>query len=195
MKDFSSERRYYENPDNVSMYSRFDPTHDGAELVDVLQPWLAEGATVLELGTGPGKDFELLSRAYRVTGSDFSLAFLDYCREKFPDADLLHLDALTIETNRHFDAIFSNKVLVHMTAEQLEDSFARQHERLNAGGIILHSFWRGEGEHEFGDLTLRRRAEHDLRPLVERHFEILALEPHAKMKEGDSVYVLARAKQ
>ena len=188
----SNEKDYYENPDNVANYSKFNPTHDGALLVDALLPWLEEGATVLELGMGPGKDLELLGQRYRVTGSDFSSAFLERYRDKSPAADLLLLDALTIDTDRHFDAVFSNKVLVHMSADELAESFARQHAVLNPGGVILHSFWYGEGEQDFGELTLRRRNENDLPPLLEPHFEILALERHAKMKDGDSLYVVAR---
>ncbi len=188
----SSEKAYYENPANVESYSKFTPSHDGGELVDVLRRWLPEGATLLELGMGPGKDFELLAQHYRATGSDFSSAFVERYREKDPSADLLLLDALTIETDRHFDGIYSNKVLVHMSSDDLRASFARQHACLNDGGVMMHSFWYGDTEAEFGALTLRRRNEHDLAELVEPHFEILELERHAKMKEGDSIYVVGR---
>ena len=188
----ASERAYYENPDNVANYSKFNPSHDGSLLVDALAPYLAKGATLLELGMGPGKDLDLLSERYTVTGSDFSNAFLERYREQHPQADLLRLDALTIDTERRFDAIFSNKVLVHMSADELARSFARQHAVLKDGGVILHSFWYGDTEESFGALTLRRRNEQDLPPLLEPHFEVLALERHAKMKEGDSLYVVAR---
>ena len=134
--------------------------------------WLPDGGTLLELGMGPGKDLDLLAEHYRVTGSDFSNAFLDRYREKHPDADLVNLDALTIETDRSFDGIFSNKVLVHMSDEDLDASFARQAEVLNPGGVILHSFWYGEGEEQFGGLTLRRRDEAALKRLVEPHLEL-----------------------
>jgi cyclopropane fatty-acyl-phospholipid synthase-like methyltransferase len=191
----SSEKAYYEDPANVEGYSKFNPEHDGGLLVDALRPHLPEGATVLELGMGPGKDFELLSQRYEVTGSDFSTAFLQRCRVKHPQADLLLLDALTLDTDRQFDAIFSNKVLIHMDEEQLAQSFARQHALLNPGGIILHSFWYGDTEGQFGALTLRRRNEEHLERLLEEHFDILVMERHAKMSEGDSIYFVARARQ
>ncbi len=188
------ERDYYENATNVENYSKFTPAHDGALLVDALSAWLPEGATVLELGMGPGKDFELLSKRFKVTGSDFSNAFLERYRAMDPAADLMQLDARTLSTDRCFDAIFSNKVLVHLTPEELAESLARQHEVLNDGGVLLHSFWYGEGVEQFGDLTLRRHNEHDLRAVFEEHFDILALERHAKMKDGDSIYAVARKK-
>ena len=188
------EKDYYENPANVENYSKFNPEHDGALLVEAFCDWLPDGATVLELGIGPGKDCDLLSRHFRVTGSDFSNAFLERYRAKHPDADLLLLDARTLLTERRFDGIFSNKVLIHLSEEELVQSFARQHELLNDGGIILHSFWYGEDEQHFGELTLRRRNEQDLPLLLEDKFDLLALERHAKMKEGDSIYVVARKK-
>lgn len=188
------EQDYYENEANVENYSKFTPSHDGGLLVDALIAWLPEGSSVLELGMGPGKDYQLLSQHFKVTGSDFSNAFLQRCRAKDPAAELLQLDARTLDTGRHFDAIFSNKVLIHFSADELQQSFARQHEVLNDGGLILHSFWYGEGQKEFDDLTLVYHNEQDLTAMLEGSFDILALEKHAKMAEGDSIYVVARKK-
>ena len=188
------EQDYYENEANVESYSKFTPSHDGGLLVDALAAWLPEGATVLELGIGPGKDYQLLSQRFNVTGSDFSTAFLQRYHALDPAAELLQLDARTLATDLRFDAIFSNKVLIHFSADELRQSFARQHDVLNEGGIMLHSFWYGEGQKEFGELTLVYHNEKDLTAMLEDSFDILALEKHAKMAEGDSLYVVARAK-
>jgi cyclopropane fatty-acyl-phospholipid synthase-like methyltransferase len=186
------EANFYENKENIENYAKFTPAEDGSLLVEALQAWLPEGSTLLELGIGPGKDFKLLSKLYKATGSDFSNAFLERYRAMDPAADLLQLDARTLDTDRHFDAIYSNKVLIHCSTEELEQSFARQHEVLNDNGVMLHSFWYGEGAQEFGELTLVRRNESELKDLLQGSFEILALEKHAKMTEGDSIYVVAR---
>jgi cyclopropane fatty-acyl-phospholipid synthase-like methyltransferase len=188
------EKNYYEDAANVETYSKFTPAHDGALLVDALGAWLPEGSSVLELGMGPGKDYKLLSQRYKVTGSDFSTAFLGRYRALDPAAELLQLDARTLATERHFDAIFSNKVLIHFSPEDLQKSFMRQHEVLNDDGVIMHSFWNGEGQKEFGGLTLVYHNERDLTSMLEGSYDILALEQHAKMAEGDSVYVVARKK-
>ena len=94
------ELEYYENEENLDHYTKFTPAHDGALLIEVLSEHLPEDAAVLELGMGPGKDFKLLSRHYRATGSDLSRLFLQRYREQDPAADLLHLDARTLETER-----------------------------------------------------------------------------------------------
>jgi SAM-dependent methyltransferase len=192
MEDKSAEQSYYENEANVESYSKFTPSHDGSLLVDALATWLPAGSSVLELGMGPGKDFRLLNERFSVTGSDLSNTFLQRYRKQDPEADLLQLDALTLETDRRFDAVFSNKVLIHMSPAQLEQSFARQHAVLNKGGLILHSFWCGEGEQTFGGLTLVRHNEQDLTAMLEGSFRILALEKHAKMADDDSIYIVAR---
>jgi hypothetical protein len=79
-----------------------------------------------------------------------------------------------------------------MSPEKLRQSFERQHAVLNADGVMLHSFWYGEGASEFGDLTLVYHNERDLAAMLEESFDILELERHAKMAEGDSIYVIAR---
>lgn len=184
---------FYEDPKNVDHYTAFTPAHDGAELVDALCAVLPAGSTLLEIGMGPGKDLDLLAETHAVTGSDFSQLFLDRYRDTHPDADLLQLDARTLETDRHFDAIYSNKALIHLDDTELAQSFARQRAVLNTGGVMLHSFWYGDKTEQHGPLTLIRRNEESLRRLLANGWEIVALERHAKMSEGDSIYVIAKA--
>ncbi len=188
------EDNYYENEANVDNYTKFTPAHDGALLIEVLGAHLPKGASVLELGMGPGKDFKLLTQHYSVTGSDFSRVFLERHRQKDPAADLLHLDARTLETDRTFDAIFSNKALIHLSPAELQQSFDRQHAVLNDNGLIMHSFWSGEGQKTFNDLTLVYHNERDLTHMLEASFDIVALAKHAKMADDDSIYVVARKK-
>jgi trans-aconitate methyltransferase len=183
---------FYENKKNVGQYIEFTPSHDGALLVDLLVNHLPASATVLELGMGPGKDFDKLSKHFSVTGSDFSTTFLELYRLRNDSADLLHLDARTLDTERTFDAIFSNKALIHLSREDLRTSFLRQSDVLNAGGLVLHSFWHGAGEANFDGLRLVYQDEHELAGMLEDAFDIIDVGRHAKMAEDDSIYVLAR---
>ncbi len=185
---------YYENKDKVDKYIKFTPSDDGAVLVDLLVQTLPAGATILELGMGPGKDFDRLSSHFAVTGSDTSKEFLQLFRQRHEQADVLFLDALTLETERTFDCIFSNKVLIHFTRQELRQSFARQHEVLNNEGLILHSFWHGSGDDEFSGLKLFYYTEQDIADLLAGNWDILEIGRHAKMAADDSVYVLARKK-
>jgi len=185
---------YYENRELIDKYINFTPSHDGTMLVDMLVGALPPGSTVLELGIGPGKDFDRLSKHFKVTGSDSSKEFLRLFREKNKDAELVNLDARTIEIDRTFDGIYSNKVLFHLPREGLRESFARQYEVLNGNGVILHSVWHGTGEDEFNGLKFYYYNEQDIEELLDGYFEIIEIGRHAKMDEDDSVYVLARKK-
>ena len=188
------DENYYENEDNVENYTKFTPTHDGAQLVDALRENVEPQSSVLGLGIGPGKDFKRLKEYFNVTGSDYSKLFLERYRKTDPTADLLHLDARTLETERVFDAIFSNKALIHLSPEELQRSFDRQHDVLNDNGVIMHSFWYGEGENVFNGLKLVYHNEKDLTAMLKDKFTVIALHKHAKQAENDSIYVVARKK-
>ena len=117
---------YFDDEKNVEEYIGMAEGYDGRELVDVLRRHLPDGATVLELGMGPGKDLEILSEFFQVTGSDSSKVFIERYRKMDPAADLLLLDAVTMDTDRKFDGIYSNKVLQHLTQQELKRSLHRQ---------------------------------------------------------------------
>ena len=94
---------YFDSEENVDAYMAMADGYDGADLIALLARYLPEGSSVLELGMGPGKDLDLLRQAYRVTGSDTSRVFLDRYRKDHPDADLLLLNAIRMDTDRTFD--------------------------------------------------------------------------------------------
>ena len=137
---------YFEDMTNVKEYIQIAEGYDGQFLIDILKKYLKPGSTILELGMGPGKDLEILSQSFKVTGSDNSKVFLDLYKKRKKDADLLFLDARTIMTDKKFDCIYSNKVLIHLTREELKQSFEKQKEVLNRNGYLFHSFWKGNKE-------------------------------------------------
>lgn len=126
---------HFDDPDHVDEYIAMVAGYDGAEFVAVLARYLPAGSSVLELGMGPGTDLDLLLQTYAATGSDLSSVFIDRYREVHPAADLLQLDAVTIDTDRTFDCVYSNKVLIHLTEDELAQSFRRQAEVLAVRGV------------------------------------------------------------
>jgi len=105
---------YFDSEENVESYIDMVKGCDGAALVEILRRHLPGGSSVLEIGMGPGKDQLLLSRHYSATGSDSSVVFVDRYKAQQPDADVIVLDAVDLNTRRQFDAIYSNKVLQHL---------------------------------------------------------------------------------
>lgn len=183
---------YFDDENNARDYIEMAEGYDGRELIEVLKDYLPEGATVLELGMGPGVDLDLLSKSYQVTGSDNAQPFLDIYRQTNPDAELLLLDAITIETDRKFDCIYSNKVLHHLSTDELKDSCNRQAELLNPGGILFHSFWYGDQEEFMQGLRFQYYTQESLLTIVEPLFEVLEITRYQEMDENDSIYLVLK---
>ena len=183
---------YFDNGKNVEDYIAMAEGYDGAELIAVLRRHLPAGSTVLELGMGPGIDLDMLSTTYQAVGSDASRVFVDRYRQSHPNSDVLLLDAVVMDTDRTFDGVYSNKVLHHLSQEELSLSLSRQKSVLSAGGLILHTFWRGDKVEVMQGLRFVYYTEKKLRAIVERDFEILAMERYKEMHAKDSLYVVAR---
>ena len=181
---------FYDTEDGVQEYVEAAEGYDGAELVEVLNKHLAQGSTVLELGMGPGKDLELLGRTYQVTGSDNSAAFLDSYRKKNRKADLLLLDARAMETDRRFDCIYSNKVLHHLTKDELTTSLQKQREVLRTDGLLMHSFWYGTKEEEHEGLRFVHYTEQELEQFAAEGYEVLDMNRYEEMAQDDSIYLV-----
>jgi SAM-dependent methyltransferase len=183
---------YFDDEENVAEYVRLAEGYDGREFMPVLRRYLEDGATVLELGMGPGKDLDILSESFQVMGSDSSSVFLERYRKLNPAADLVLLDAVTMDTDRRFDCVYSNKVLVHLTKEELQRSLHGQLRVLKQDGILFHSLWVGAREEEFSGLRFVYYTEDTFRQLVGDAYEVVELESYPEMEPDDSFYVVLR---
>ena len=183
---------FYNSENGVSQYLELADGFDGRELIAEFRKHIEPGSTVLELGMGPGKDLEILSENFTVTGSDSSPTFLERYAGIDPDADLLNLDATSIETDRNFDAIYTNKVLMHLSDEDLAVSINRQSEVLLDDGIVMHSFWHGDSIEEIAGMTFHYRDEEFLRRVFVDRFSIVEIQRYTEMEDDDYIYVIAR---
>lgn len=183
---------YFDDKKNVEDYIKMAEGYDGRALIEILRTYLKAGSTVLELGIGPGTDFEILSKDYEVTGSDYSQTFLDRYRKKNPDADLVLLDAVSMEIDRRFDCIYSNKVLHHLTREELKTSFQKQAAVLNEDGLLFHSFWHGDKEEEHHGLRFTYYTEESIRDIIGDAYEVLESNQYDEMGKNDSFYMILR---
>ena len=183
---------FFDTEKGVDEYLKMAEGYDGVELIKILKEYLPEKSTVLELGMGPGKDLDILSKTFTVTGSDSSQIFLDRYKKQNPDADLLKLDAATISTDRTFDCIYSNKVLHHITRDELKKSFQRQKEVLNPKGIAFHSFWRGDKDENYEGLLFTKYQIDGLKEIIGDNFDILSMDIYTEMEKNDSIYAVLR---
>ena len=183
---------FYDSEQNVDAYVRMAEGFDGRELVAVLERHLAPGSSVLEIGMGPGKDLRWLGRRFRPTGSDNSSIFVDRARAADPTADVLALDAVTLETDRRFDAIYSNKVLQHLTPGELTRSLRAQRRILSPNGLVLHGLWRGDRLEVHQGERFQYYTEQTFAARVGALFEIVETGTYAEMADDDSLYVVLR---
>jgi cyclopropane fatty-acyl-phospholipid synthase-like methyltransferase len=186
---------YYHLAKKVEEYIQMAEGYNGQDLIVKFTKFLPEGSKVLEIGMGPGTDLSLLAKYYRITGSDYSKIFIDRYRKRFPDTDLLILDAITLDTNRKFHGIYSNKVLMHLSREELKKSIIKQAIILEADGIICHSFWRGDKEENFDGLRFIYYTADQLRSLFEDSFDIIKIEKYQEMEPDDSLTIIGKKKK
>jgi len=185
---------FFDTEEGVQEYLEMAKGHDGRELIEKLSEYLPANSTVLELGMGPGIDLGLLSKMYQVTGSDNSNLFIDNYRKVNPEADLMLLDAVTLQTDRRFDCLFSNKVLHHLQRADLEISIPRQAELLEEGGLLAHAFWYGSKIEEHGGLHFQYYEASDLKELFGEYFDVVLMERYEELEPGDSIFVILQMK-
>ncbi|WP_422359993.1 class I SAM-dependent methyltransferase [Reichenbachiella sp.] len=185
---------YYKTKESVEEYIRLAKDVSGADLIEKLKKFLPAQSTLLELGTGPGTDWNILSKDYTVVGSDNSQEFLSHLKSNNPSGRFIELDAITLSIEEQFDGIYANKVLHHLKDDELTHSIERQYDILNPEGIICHSFWRGEGSEVFKGLFVNYHSEKALKEYFEEYFEILVLERYAEFEEADSLLLIGKKK-
>lgn len=161
-------------------------------IVKILKKYLPKNATLLELGIGPGRDFEVLQKIYKVTGSDKSKRFLERYKKMNRDSKLLQLDAITIKTSKKFDCIYSNRVLHHLTKSQLKRSLARQNKILNPDGIAFHTFWKGNSIEKKKGLVWVYYQKGQLKKILKQYFKVLEIEIFSSSEKNDSIYTVLK---
>ncbi len=185
---------YYKTEESVEEYIQLAKDVNGGELIKKLKKFLPLNSSLLELGTGPGTDWNILTEDYEVVGSDNSPQFLNHLISANPQGRFIELDAVTLHTDETFDGIYSNKVMHHLKDHELVNSIVRQYEVLNPDGIICHSFWKGEGSEVFKGLFVNYHTPKSLTVFFEKHFEILLIESYNEFEDGDSLLLIGKKK-
>ena len=185
---------YYKTKASVDEYIKLAEGYSGSQLIEKLRKFLLNDSYLLEIGSGPGTDWEILKKSFKVVGSDFSAEFLKRLMEKYSDGEFLELNAITLATDKTFDCIYSNKVLHHLEDEELQASIKRQYDILNKEGMICHSFWKGEGSEIYNGLFVNYHTEEHLRSLFKDYFKILLMEEYKEFEDNDSILLLGKKK-
>ena len=185
---------YWNNENNIREYIKMAEGYDGRELIKILKKYLLKGTSVLELGMGSGKDLDILSKDYIATGTDISKIFINLYKKNHKNSDVFVLDAITLQIDRKFDCIYSNKTLQHLTRSEFKQSIQRQKVLLNPNGILFHSLWRGDKEEKYGDLLFVYYTKEKLIELVRNDYKVIELGLYTEMENDDSIYFIVMKK-
>lgn len=185
---------FYDKIENVKTYINMCEGYDPTELITLLKKYLEKNSTLLELGMGPGIDLDALKEDFTVTGTDITEYFITLYKEKYPAADIMQLDAITLEIDRKFDCIYSNKVLMHLSTEELKKSILNQKKILNRNGLICHTFWKGTSREYMEGTLFQNYLEEDLLELFQADYELLHIESYKEFKDDDSIVLIMKAK-
>jgi trans-aconitate methyltransferase len=188
------EGEYYKTNESVQKYIRLAKDVSGKQLIEKLKLILPHNSVLLEIGSGPGTDWKILNESYSVIGSDNSTVFLNHLINKNLNGEFHELDARTLKIDKNFAGIYSNKVLHHLTNNELIDSIKRQYEILNSNGIICHSFWKGENSEIFKGLFVNYHTEVGLKEVFKNYFEILSIENYKEFENDDSLLLIGKKK-
>lgn len=186
---------YYHSKESVREYIKMAKGHDGRKIIPLLKEYLPAKSHVLEIGSGPGTDWQILQKSFITTGSDNSNEFLRHLSNTNPKGKFIQLDASSLLTELKFDAIYSNKVLHHLEDLALDNSIARQTEILNPGGIVCHTFWRGNDSETYNDLFVNYHSDTGLRSLFAKGFDTLLTKYYKEFEEGDSILYIGKKKK
>ena len=184
--------KIFETENGVGSYIKMCEGYDNSKFKSELLKSLKKGSSLLEIGMGPGNDYEWLSNLYQVTGSDYSKAFIDRAKVRFPDGNFMVLDGISLKTDHKYDAIYSCKVYQYFELDLIEQALNNQFERLNENGVIAHSFWIGDTTFEDGDMKAIYHNKDSLLSLIRNKFTIVEQIEYEEFEPNDSIFILAK---
>jgi 2-polyprenyl-3-methyl-5-hydroxy-6-metoxy-1,4-benzoquinol methylase len=109
---------------------------------------LGRGATVLDLGCGPGRPVaqHMAERGIRVTGVDSSPAMISFCRERLPDHEWINADMRQLSLGRRFEGIVAWDSFFHLTPEDQRRMFPIFAEHASPRAILMFNTGSQHGE-------------------------------------------------
>lgn len=185
---------FFLNEENVKQYIEMTSEYDGAWFYNQFKHYVPTNFKALELGMGSGIDLNNIRQHYDVVGSDYSFVFAELYKRSHPEVKIMILDAVSIKTDAKFDCIYSNKVLHHLSSDDLKASIKRQSQMLESGAIVFHTFWNGSGSETYDGLLFNYYDSAMLNKLFADDFEIIDQLHYQEFKVDDSILLIAKKK-
>ena len=106
------------------------------------------GSTILDVGCGSGDPIAsyLMDRGMLLTGIDFAPNMLALARQRFPDAEWIEQDLLSLSLECRFDALVVWNSFFHLRPEVQEEGFRALDKHLQHQGWLLMTVGDRHGE-------------------------------------------------
>ena len=142
-------KNYHIQPDKthreVAGYSNVKEMEEVVEslhrnLRDTTSNYIKKGASVLDIGCGPGLFLMDFGNDYDLTGIDLSDGMLKLARQNIPSAIFYEGDFLTRSFEKRFSLIYFIGVLQYFSINDLDRLFGKVHDLLEEDGIVFISY-------------------------------------------------------
>ncbi len=165
---------YYDK--NAAEYFEQTVNIDMSEWWELFTARLPEGASILDLGCGSGRDSAyFISRGYDVTAMDASDEMCSLASIHIGQ-DVLKLSFAEIDFKEVFDGIWACASLLHVPGDEIEDVFTKVINSLKINGILYMSFYYGDHEGERDGRYYKNYRTKALKELIGHHPELEIIE-------------------
>lgn len=124
---------------NAEQYAKVGEDYYDLANIAAFSNLLFAGATVLDVGCGPGRDSNLLTQQQlNVTGIDLSHGFIEVAKRKYPSIAFLEGDMLSLPfPDKQFDGVWSNTSILHFeTLKEVKLAIAEMFRALKVNGVL-----------------------------------------------------------
>lgn len=120
---------------------------------------LKKGVRVLEVGCGPGRDLQVLSKmGFDLTGIDISKEMLKIARKHNLEVELREMDISNmIFKDASFDGVYTLYALIHLPKNEIRKALKKIYQMLKPRGIFLLVDHDDEFEGDLPDLMDERK--------------------------------------
>lgn len=121
---------------------------DVSHLYAAFEPLLPEGASVLDVGCGSGRDLKhFAERGYQSLGLEPSNQLAEFA-QKHSGQQVVCATVQGTDWTEHFDGIWCCASLLHVPKDELREVFQKLTKALKLGGVMYVSFKYGDEEVE-----------------------------------------------
>lgn len=146
------------------------------ETLDKFIELLPEGAAVLDLGCGSGRDsLYFIENGFDVTAVDGAEELCELASIHIGQ-DVLQLKFSEIDFDEVFDGVWACASLLHVKPEEIDDILDKVIASMNPDGILYMSFKYGDFEGVFKDRYFKYYTTKTIKDILSRHRQLEILE-------------------